>query len=163
MSETTMSDEQRQAFLAGLGLRPNAPTLEEPAKPASHTPRPAGTPKLAPKGVDPHTMPVADIVFDPALLDGFPSLEGEGFAAASRHVFAFYKSPGRNKDRHSLLHRRIGEFINQVRRARETGTGHVREKVKTTKTQRDLAAFLAEHDVSEADLAALIRQKGADA
>ena len=119
--------------------------------PPVHVPQ-TSTPNLAPPGVDPHTMPVDEIVFDPALLDGFPSLNGEGMNAASKHVFALYKSPGRNKERNSLLHRRISTFITTVRRSRQTG-GMVTEAVKTTKDQRDLAALMASQGVTDSDLA----------
>ena len=127
-----------KAQLAALNLR-----TDLPAKPAA-------------SDVDPRTMPVADIVFDPALLDEFPSLEGDEFAAASRKVFASYKSYGRSKDRNRRLHDEIGLFIHRVRRAREAGVepekGAIKAKVKATKKQRDFAAVLAEHGLEVEDL-----------
>jgi hypothetical protein len=96
-------------------------------------------------------MPVSDIVFDPALLDGFPSLEGDGRADAARYVFGLYKSHGRNKDRNRRLHDEIGLFILRVRRSRETGTEHVKDKVKASKPQRDLLALLAEHGITSVE------------
>lgn len=107
-------------------------------------------PVLAPEGVDPHTMPVTEIVFDPALLDDFPDLKA-GLKAASDHVFALYRSPGKDKERHSLLHSRIGSFISQVRRSRQSGVQHVKEQVRRTSDQRDLLALLAEHGIQSVD------------
>lgn len=161
MPKTAQStDAEARAQLAAIGLNLDGPALDLPARPEHVVPERSVT--LAPEGADPRTMPVTDIVFDPALLDGFPSLEGEGLAAASRHVFALYKSHGRNKDRNSLLHRRIGEFIAQVRRSRETGVPHVKEQVRRTGKQRDLLALLAEHGINSVDdLASLLSQDGA--
>ena len=151
MPKTKSLPETDRAQIAAIGLNPDAPAfgVVQPTKTKAV--------RLAPEGVDPHTMPVTDIVFDPALLDEFPSLEGDGLAAASRHVFALYKSVGRNKDRNSLLHREIGLFIQRVRRSRETGTPHVKQEVRKTKKQRDLLALLAEHGItSVADLQAAL-------
>lgn len=143
------STEARQQLLA-LNLNPDAPALDIPAMPE----RPASTgkqPVLAPKGVDPHAMPVSEIEFDPALLDDFPSLEGSGMAAASRYVFSLYSSRGRNSDRNRRLHDEIGLFIQRVRRSRETGTTHVKDKVRSGKGGRDLLALLAEHGIKSVD------------
>lgn len=163
-----MYDTQRREFLASLGLNPDAPGLADapPAMAAEVTPATPTTPTvsatpasrgvvLAPAGVDPHTMPVSDIVFDPRLLDGFPDLDGVGMAEASRHIFAAYRSPGRNRERNSHLHVRIGQFIAQVRRSRATG-GHVRVAVNAGRAQRDLAALLAAKGLTAADLVALL-------
>lgn len=160
MKKSAMSDEQRKALLASAGLPTDGASLSLPAKPKRDKPKADNgtTIALAPEGVDPSTMPVSDIVFDPRLLDDFPSLSGEGFAAASRYVFSLYKSQGKNKDRNSLLHQRIGQFINQVRRSRETGTGYVKDKVKANKEQYDLAAMLAAKGITAADLAALLEK-----
>lgn len=152
MSQETMTDAERREFLSGLGLSPDAAVLaqvepNDPAKPVKG--------KVAPKGVDPHTMPVTDIVFDAALLDDHPVLDGVGLKAASDYVFSLYRSPGRNKDRHSLLHRRISEFIGQVRLSRASG-GHVKELVKATKEQRAIAALLASKGLTLDDLAQLL-------
>lgn len=144
MSKKKSLTDQEQAQVAALGLNPDAPAFGAVPKPAKQV-------ALAPEGLDPHTMPVTDIVFDPALLDEFPSLSGDGLAAASRHVFALYKSPGRDKDRNSLLHREVGLFITRVRRSRETGVPHVREQVRKTSKQRDLLAVLAEHGITSID------------
>lgn len=154
-------DAERRKHLAkitGLDLDPDVPAK------VAREPQRAKNVSLAPPGVDPHTMPVSDIVFDPALLDEFPSLEGQGQRAAADHVFALYKSPGRNKDRNSLLWSRVGKFIVKVRSSREPGgsvvTGHVKEEVKATREQRDLAALLTEHGITAGDLAGLIKAKG---
>lgn len=155
----SLTDDERKEFLADLGLNPNAPALaaDVPAEASPKASKGKGGKevRLAPDGVDPRAMPVSDIVFDPHLLDGFPSLEGEGMSAASRHIFGLYKSHGRNKDRNSLLHRKITEFIGQVRRERATG-GVVKEKVKATKEQREIANLLAAKGLTLADLAALL-------
>lgn len=148
MPKTKTVTEDERAQIAALGLNPDAPAFGEVvAKPDAKRKQPV----LAPEGVDPHMMPVTEIVFDPALLDDFPSLSGDGLAAASRHVFALYKSPGRNKDRNSLLHREVGLFISRVRRSRETGTPHVKEQVRQGSKQRDLLALLAEHGIKSVD------------
>jgi len=173
MSHEALTDNERREFLAGLGLSPDGDTLASAPRietqvqiageietEAPSRPRKAKV-RLAPDGIDPHDMPVTDIVFDVHLLDGFPNLSGPHMSAASRHVFEFYKSRGRNRDRNSLLHRRIGEFIAQTRRSRDTG-GFVKEKVKATKEQRDLAALLAEHHISAADLAELVRSRATE-
>lgn len=139
-----MTPEAQKAFLTGLTLTTDV-VVEAPATP----PRVV----LAPEGVDPHTMPVTDIVFDPRLLDEFPDLTGANMKRASEKVFALYRSPNRDKDRHALLHRRITEFIGQVRS--KTG-GHVKEMVKATSQERELAKLLAAKGLTVEDLAALI-------
>jgi hypothetical protein len=156
MSDVPMTDAARQEFLAGLGLNPAAPALVEDA-PAKQF-HAAGTARLMPTGLDPHAMPVADIVFDDRLLDGFPDLTGPGLKAASDHVFAQYRSPGKDRDRHSLLHRRITEFIGRVRRSRATG-GYVQEQIKASKEQRDIAALLAAKGMTVTDLVALLQSQ----
>lgn len=152
----TMTNEQRAEFLKGLGLSAGAPGLVDLQAPAKTIHAPAVTPEsnvtLAPQGLDPRTMPVDEIVFDDRLLDRFPSLEGDGLKAASDYVFSLYKSYGRNKERNSLLHRRITTFITHARRNRQTG-GMVKEKIKTTKDDRDLAALIASQGVNATDLA----------
>lgn len=125
------STEARQQLVA-LNLNPDAPALHVP-------------------DVDPRTMPVSEIEFDPALLDQFPSLEGQGLAAASRYVFSIYGSKGRDKDRNRRLHDEIGLFINRVRRTRVSGTTHVKDKVRAGKSGRDLLALLAEHGIKSVD------------
>jgi hypothetical protein len=154
----TKTDAERVEFLASLGLSPEAPALvvaETRTAPAKPYTAPAAGVVLAPDGVDPHTMPVTDIVFDARLLDGFPTLTGDGIKAASDYVFSLYKSKGRNKDRHSLLHSRITKFIGQVRQNRDTG-GYVKDQVKATKEERDLAAIIAATGITAADLAAML-------
>lgn len=146
MSKKTALDEAERTQIAALGLNPEAPAFG--AVPVEKKKRPV---TLAPEGVDPHMMPVSDIVFDPALLDDFPSLEGQGRAAATRYVFDLYKSPHKNKDRHRRLQDEIGLFILRVRRSRETGTPHVKEKIRKNKKQDDLLALLAEHGIASVD------------
>lgn len=155
---TTMNEAERKEFLGSLGLNAQAPALAADITPdlPAHEPRSsAKAVTLAPDGIDPHTMPVSDIEFAPALLDNFPSLEGAGMNAASRYVFELYKSAGRNKDRNSLLHRKITEFIGRERLSRRMG-GQVTGLVKATKEQRDLAAVLAEKGLTVEDLMALL-------
>ena len=138
--------QDRVEFLSSLGLATQGDKLA-PAKTAK--------PKVerpAPTGADPRTMPVDEIVFDPSLLDQFPSLEGDGLKAASDHVFSIYKSYGRNKERNGMLHRKITTFITQTRRARLSG-GEVTEGIKATTQQRDMAALIAEKGVSVDELA----------
>lgn len=156
MSKT---DEERRALLTSIGLNPDAPALVSGPDKAVHQPKASNTSeiRLAPPGVDPHLMPVEDIVFDERLLDEFHSLAfNEQGADAARHIFALYKSMGRNKERNGALQRKISSFITQVRRNRETG-GMVKEKVASTKEQRDNAALLASQNVSSADLAEALR------
>ena len=138
----TMTDAQRIEFLASLGLNQSTPAKLAPSAPSA-------------PGGDLHTTPAAEIVFDPALLDGFPELSGDGLRAASAHVFNLCKSPTKDKDRHSLLHRRITEFIGQTKLSRATG-GHVKEKITTTREQRDLAALIAAKGITVADLVAML-------
>lgn len=164
MSKTKSTDE-RAEFLSGLGLNAGAGGLADmPAKITSavtHVATPSKTVTLAPPGVDPRMMAVDDIVFDDHLLDQFPSLEGDGLRAASDYVFSLYKSYGKNKERNAPLHRKITSFITLTRRNRETG-GMVKEKVKTSKPERDMAALLASQEVGVSDLAealALLAEK----
>ena len=142
------SKTEDRAALMALGLNPDAPALD--VVPTRSQPE-AATVVLAPEGVDPHTMPGSDIVFDPALLDGFPTLKGAEYGAASRHVWEFYKSRRGDTDRNRRLHDEIGLFINRVRRSRETGTQHVKEQIRAGKKQRDLLALLAEHGINSVD------------
>lgn len=150
----TMTDEERKKKLISLGFDPDGDTLAQSALPG---PKPKqGGVQFAPEGVDPHAMPVSEIVFVDAMLDGFPDLTGQGFRAASDHLFAQYKSPRRDTERHALLHRRITEFIGQVKRSRKTG-GVVRERIKATAEQRELAEVLAAAGLDAAQLAALVK------
>jgi len=145
---TTHTDEERREFLLAHNLNPDAPALKGKRKKVV----------LDPHGRDPRLLPVEEIVLDAHLLDDFPSLAGDGLAAASAHVFALYKSYGRNKDRNGALHRRITTFITNTRRERETG-GLVKEKVKTTKEERDLAQLLASQGITAKDLAGMLHEK----
>lgn len=140
----TKTEAERKEFLASLDLNPDAPALENFERPLIK-PLPQGI-VWAPEGIDPHTMPVTDIVFDPAMVEQFPDLSPRGRRPACDYLFAQYKSYGRNKDRNSLLHRRIGEFLAKTHRDRETGGGgFVKGKMR-------LANTMAEHGVTEEDL-----------
>ena len=161
---TTMTDVERTEMLKGLGLNPEAPGLA--ALPAKVQARRPSIIEQVEANEDLHTMSPTEIVFDPSMLDQFESLDGANMAAASRMLFDLYKSPTKNRDRHALLHRRIGEFIQQVRRSRQTvGLVEpvVREKVKASKEVRDLAALLEAQGITAAELAALIKSKGESA
>jgi len=116
------------------------------------------------ESLDLRRIPASEIVFDPEMLDEFPDLSGAGMAAASRHLVELYKSPTKDRERNGLLHRRIGEFIQQVRRDRQAlrpSTGVVKEKVKQTKAQRDLAALIAEAGLTADDLSRMIQERKA--
>lgn len=146
---TKKTATEARTFVEGMGLRydPEAPALDRFDR----------TVPLAPEGVDPHTMPVTDIVFTPEMVAQFPDLSPRERSAASNHLFALYKSYGRNKDRNSLLHRRIGEFLasEHKRRTRPSGeAGFVQDKIR-------LANFLAEEGISEADLRELVEARKA--
>lgn len=109
-------------------------------------------PVLAPVGVDPHEIPAADIVFDPALLDGVDLSTPDARSNAVKAIFPLYKSPPRvNKDRNRLLHDRIGAFVRQAHRSATTGTQHVKQEVRRTGKQRDLLALLAEHGITSVE------------
>lgn len=142
---TSKSTTDRE-FLMSLGLNADGPALTK-----------ARTESPAPEGVDPHTMPVSDIVFDPKLLDGF-SLPSERRQAAD-HVFALYKSPSKG-DRNKLLWAEIGKFITKVIDQRKGG-GLIKEKVKASAEERALAKIIASQGITAEDLAALIKSKEA--
>jgi len=149
----TLSETERVAQLNAIGINPDGAALA--ALPANTEPMGDG-PVLAPPGVDPRLQPVDEIVFDERLLDGFESLDGDGLARASAHVFSLYKSYTKDKPRNSALHRRITSFITGVRRNRQTG-GMVTEGIKTTKADRDLAALIASQGVGADDIAEGLR------
>lgn len=155
----TKTNDERADFLKGLGLKAHGDSLvdlDQPAKvrPSPHVQAPAADDiVLAPKGLDPRSMPVEEIIFDPRLLDPYPSLAfDQGGNAASQYIFSLYKSYGRNKDRNGALQRKITSFITHTRRQRETG-GMVKEKVKASKKDRDLAALIASNDGDVAEVA----------
>jgi hypothetical protein len=148
----------RQQLIA-LGLNPDAPGLapEIPAEEKTERVKKPRQIKLAPDGVDPHTMPVEDIVFDPRLLDDFPTLKGSERTAASRHLFELYKSRQKG-ERNQILHRRINEFLSSVAIARKSGTKPVKEKIKATKEQRDMAEMMAQLGLTADDLGKLVQE-----
>lgn len=147
----TMSEAQRIQFLATLGINEaTAPEPESQVQTAVQTIN------------NPHTIPAADIVFDPADVKKFDLTDGTQFADASRHLFTKYRSQDdsgkarKDSDRHGLLHRRIGEFLSQQRTLAKSG-GFVKDKVKVTKEQREIAQFIAAAGLTMADLAALVK------
>ena len=149
----TKTENDRRELLTKIGLNPDAPALEVlPTRPVAQTA--AVGVQWAPAGVNPHEMPVTEIVFDPAMVEHFSDLSPKMRSAASAYLFAQYKGRRGDKDRNSLLHRRIGEFLANEHKRRNPGGGYVREKVK-------LANTLAEHNVSEGDLAEFLAWKAA--
>lgn len=146
----TKTEAERREFLSSLNLNAEAPALEQFDRPiakatATHI-------QWAAEGADPHTMPITDIAFDPEMVEQFPDLSPRGRSAASRFLFDQYKSYGRDKDRNSLLHRRIGEFLAQVHRTRETGGGFVKDKIA-------LANTFAEQGITAEDVEGFIAWK----
>lgn len=159
----TKTNDERAEFLSGLGLNPGKGSLVDLTQPARQVPTAPTAPSvpndivIAPPGVDPRAMPVDEIVFDPRLLDAYPSLAADqGGKDASRYIFSLYQSYGRNKERNGALHRKISSFITHTRRQRETG-GMVKEKVKSTKADRDIAALIASQGVEAGDLAEALK------
>lgn len=165
----TMTDAERRQLLRDLQLDEDGDSLAQAVmeattstpKAPTHTPTQTGV-RFAPEGVDPHTMPVSDIVFTDDMVDGFPDLSGDNFAQASRHLWTIYKSPKGQRERNQLLHRRITEFLHQVNRHRRTG-GLVRELVKADAPTRELARFLAARNLTVEDLTALIQSPAGEA
>lgn len=158
---TIKTEKERAQFLKSVGLSAEGEALaalpaKPPVAPPEHKPASNGEPVIAPPGVDPRFMAVEDIEFDERLLDRFPTLDAEGARAASAYIFAIYKSPGRDKLRNGALHRKISTFISNVRLSRKTG-GEVKERVRTTAEQRDIAQVVAQHDVDAGEVAEALR------
>jgi hypothetical protein len=139
----TMNEAQRVQFLATLGIS------DTPAVAPVEVPTAVQT-------VDPHTIPASEIEFDPADIAEFGDLEGIKFRQASDKLFAMYRSPKKDSDRHGLLHRRITEFLGKQRTLMKSG-GFVKDKVKVTKEQREIAQFIAAAGLTMEDLAALVK------
>jgi hypothetical protein len=160
----TQTEPAHFAALRKLGFDPTGdklvavpPQAEEPAKPQHQPVTQANEVVLAPPGMDPRTMPVDEIEFDPRLLDNFPSLKfSEGGSAASRYIFDLYKSYTKDPLRNGALQRKITSFITTTRRNRQSG-GIVTEQVKTTVDQRDTAAILAASGYDSGQTAEAIR------
>ena len=166
---TALTEDGRRDLLKGLGLNPDAPGLAHidpepvPSEPAKAKKKKAKKAQPVEPTINLRAIPASEIVFDPAMLDDFTDLSGSGMAAASRHLFELYKSPTKDRERNGLLHRRIGEFIQQVRRDRQAqrpSTGTVKEKIKVTKAQRDLARLMADQGLTAEDLARLVKERG---
>lgn len=153
----TKSEAERVALLNTLGISAKGKTLGG-GKPQRSTPTESTSEvTLALKGMDPHTMAVEDIVFDPRLLEEYTDLafNAEG-SVASRKIFDLYKSIGKNKDRNGALQRRITSFITAERRSRLAGHP-ISEKIKTTSEQRDMAALAADSGYSPEEMAEAFR------
>jgi hypothetical protein len=158
---TTLTPAQHADLMQVLDLDSGGESLVETVRSTSGpkaTTQSEG-PRYAPDGVDTHTMPVGDIEFSDDMVDDFPVLSGDGFASASRHLWAIYKSPRGQTERNQLLHRRITEFLHQVNRHRKTG-GLMRERVRADAPARELAGLLQAHNLTVEDLAALLLAKG---
>ena len=134
------TEQERQELMAALGL-------EGPTKAASTTTQGI---KLAPDGVDPRTMPVKDIVFDPRLVEQFPSLAPRDRKAAADHMFGLYKGK-RGEERNRVLWAEIGKWLVKVERERKSGVPHVKEEVKRGKQERDLLALMREMGIGSVD------------
>lgn len=158
----TMTEAERIEHLKMLGLSPDGATAAPvAAQVAANTPTAPAV--AAPSGVDLRTIPVDQIVFDPALIAHLPNLDfGDGGKVAYDLYFQMYKSLHRNKERHSLLGQRITSFITAERRRRIPGMeGLVHDKIVTTKQQRDHAAVLAHHEAEPADVSEALRIRAA--
>lgn len=162
-----MTDDERRTFLAGIGLNADAPALaadvpaDAPAKApkvkkAKKAPKPqSGQASELPTEAERRAMPASEIMFDAALVEHF-DLDTQ-LRAASQHLFDLYKSPSRDRERNGLLHRRITEFLGQQRRARKAGVkAPMKDHIKVTREQRDIARLLAEHNITLADLGSLL-------
>ena len=158
----TKSETERVALLTSLGISAKGKSLgkgsSKPEAPHRST-REAEHDGivLAPKGVDPHTMPVEDIVFDPALLAEYDDLSFKAQGnTASRKIFDLYKSLSRDRDRNGALQRRITSFITAERRSRLAGRP-ISEKIATTSEERDMAAMLATAKYTPQEVAEALR------
>lgn len=145
--DDTMTEAERVEFLDSVKL---------PSKGKSLAPETTEDTEivLAPPGVDPRAMPVDEIVFDPRLLDKFPSLEGR---EASDYVFALYKSYMKG-DRNKVLWAKVGKFVEATKMQRKA-PGFIKEVVKTTAEQRALAQVIAATGLTAEDLAKIIQEK----
>jgi hypothetical protein len=149
----TMTDDERKAFLAELGLDAEAPALaaevveDQPAKVKK---------AKAKKDVDPHTQEVSTIVFDPKMVEHF-TLDASDMKQASDLLFQHYKSPTKG-ERNKFLHRRITEFLQQVKRQRnpQPRDGFIKGKVKAGKEERDLTQLIAQAGLTADDLAVML-------
>jgi len=140
------TEAQRRETLLAAGLNPDAPALVRPV-----TRQPSIVP-WAPEGVDPHKMPVSEIVFTPEMVEHFQDLSPKSRKAPYNHLFEQYKGIRGDKDRNSLLGRRINEFLASEYKRRQPGGGYVQDKIR-------LANTLAQHDVKEEDLAEFLAWK----
>ena len=132
----------REDYLRALGVPADGDTLAGGAPLA-----------LDEQEIDEHLIPVADIVFTPDMVEGF-DLETQ-FTTASRVLFERFRSPRRDKQRHSLLHGRISAFLGGLRLERRTG-GFVKQRVRAGRVERDLAQVLATSGGTPAQLVALL-------
>jgi len=137
----TMTPEAQREFLSSLGLK------DDPA------------PVVTPIETDNRTIPVTSIVFDPEDIAEFGDLTGTQRRYAADKLFAKYRAPGKNPDRNTLLWAEIGKFLTKVAKERRSG-GHVKERVKATREQREIAEFIAAHGLTMEDLVAAVGGKG---
>jgi hypothetical protein len=163
----TMTDAERRQQLIELGLNPDADSLAQSPAPTETMPtattKPVDGVRWAPEGVDPHTMPLDEIVFTDDMMAGF-RLDSSDCKAASDYVFAQYRSldvqmrPRKDPVRHPLLHRKISELMDRVKISRKTG-GYVREQIKANAEQNAIAKVLAAKGLTAEDLAELFATK----
>lgn len=154
----TMTDAERVEHLKKLGLKGDGETLAAVPQEAPPTHRPVSEEiVLAPPGVDPRAMPVDDIVFDPHLLDQFPTLDADGRRAAAAYIHSLYRSYQKG-DRNKVLHAKINKFLNEERMKRKA-PGVIKEVVKTTAEQRALAQVIAATGLTAEDLAKILEEK----
>lgn len=155
-----MTEEERVKFLEGLALDDDGDKLADPGK-TVQTGVQESNPKAiqwAPPGVDPHTMEVKQIVFTDDMLDGWDLTNAH---PASAYLFSQYRSKVNGKDlkdtdRHSHLHNRISTFVFGLRDRRDSD-GVIREKIKTTAEQRQLAQMLAAAGGTVKELAPVVK------
>jgi hypothetical protein len=147
------STDRQATFLINLGLNPEAPGLVTVPE------APKRTRKAKPKAALPenaHTMPVEDITFDPAWI------EGMDLDAAGKWLFDQFKGePRKDHERNGLLWRKKNEFIARQRVARKVGPAAdgVTAKIKAGKPERDLAAIIAAAGLTEDDVLAFIESR----
>lgn len=151
-----MSADEQAAFLAGLGLAPEGKTLAD--VPAAEVSTEAPAKKAKKKEVPTTTRPEdpSDIVYDAAWVSEFV-LDGSDMKAASDKLFAMFRYP-RGDVRNKLLHRLNTEFLQRVKKERnpQPRDGHIKDKVKASKDDRDLAAMIASAGITADDLAVMI-------
>lgn len=149
-----MSTQTREQFLESLGLPADGDSLA-PAKSAPVTAsKKAAEPPV--EVTDERLIPVSSIVFTEDMIEGL-DLETQ-FQVAYRVLFERFKSP-KNSDRNKLLHQAIDKFLYGLRAERRSG-GTVKEKIKATAEERDMAKILHANGVTKEQLLSLLQELG---